>query len=143
MNLIPDDKLALSNSRMERAREFLDDARANLAEGRIRTAVNRSYYAAMMAARSLLILDGVNPESHEGLVTMLSLRFVKTGQLPVSAIKEFRTLMVRRTDVDYGDFETVDRADAEDSCQVAAAFLDELEAVRQRSSAQLRGADSR
>lgn len=143
MNLIPEEKMALSDSRMERARQFLDDARANLAEGRIRTAVNRSYYASMMAARALLILEGVNPESHEGLVTMLSLRFIKTGQLPVIAIKEFRTLMVRRTDVDYGDFETVDQADAEDSCRIAGEFLDKLEHVRQQIVARLQAADSK
>ena len=41
MNLIPDEKMALSDSRMERARQFLDDARANLAETGTRAPADR------------------------------------------------------------------------------------------------------
>jgi uncharacterized protein (UPF0332 family) len=33
------------------------------------------------AARALLILEGVNPETREGVITMLSLRFAKPGLL--------------------------------------------------------------
>ena len=62
MTLEQQDKKSLSDVRMAKAREFLKDARANLSEGRHGTAVNRSYYAALSAARSILILEGVNPE---------------------------------------------------------------------------------
>jgi len=44
------------------------------AAGRHRTSVNRAYYAALNAVRAILILEGVNPETHEGAVTLLSLR---------------------------------------------------------------------
>lgn len=60
MTLSRDDKIALSNLRMEKAIEFLEDARANYEEGRFRTSVNRAYYAALNAARALLILEGTN-----------------------------------------------------------------------------------
>ncbi|RME69626.1 MAG: HEPN domain-containing protein [Nitrospirae bacterium] len=92
MTLSRDDKIALSNVRMEKALEFLRDAKANFKEGRFRTSVNRAYYAALNAARSLLILEGVNPESHEGVVTMLSLRFVKPGLMDVQSVKTIRPL---------------------------------------------------
>jgi uncharacterized protein (UPF0332 family) len=48
MTLEPKDKRSLSDMRMAKAAEFLEDARANAREGRYRTAVNRSYYAASM-----------------------------------------------------------------------------------------------
>lgn len=89
---------------MAKARQFLEDARANLAEGRHKTAINRSYYAAFNDARSILILEGANPETHEGVITMLSLRLVKPGLLPVDVVKDFKVLLSRRTDADYGDF---------------------------------------
>ena len=54
MNLEAQDKRNLSDARMLKALEFLDDARANLKEGRDKTAVNRSYYAALSAARAIL-----------------------------------------------------------------------------------------
>jgi uncharacterized protein (UPF0332 family) len=48
MTLEPQDKRSLSDMRMAKALEFLEDARANAREKRSRTAVNRSYYAADM-----------------------------------------------------------------------------------------------
>jgi uncharacterized protein (UPF0332 family) len=36
----------------------------------------------------------------KGSVTMLNLRFVKTGFLPVDLVKQFKLLLSRRTDVD-------------------------------------------
>lgn len=130
MTLEPQDKRHLSDVRMSKALEFLEDARANLAEGRHKTAVNRSYYAALSAARSVLILEGANPETHEGVVTMLSLRLVKPGLLPVEAVKSFKLLLSRRTDVDYGDFDTVNRADAEEAIRVAEEMIKMIDGVR-------------
>ena len=69
MTLSVDDKRVLSDMRFAKAREALADAQATLADGRLNNAVNRSYYAALNAVRALLILDGVNPESHSGAVT--------------------------------------------------------------------------
>jgi uncharacterized protein (UPF0332 family) len=60
------------------------------------------------AVRAILILEGSNPESHEGAVTLLSLKFIKQGVLPTEIVKKFKILLSRRTDVDYGDFDTID-----------------------------------
>ena len=130
MTLEPQDKRNLSDLRMSKALEFLEDARANLREGRYRTAINRSSYAALRAARSILILEGANPETHEGVVTMLSLRLVKPGLLPVDVVKDFKLLLSRRTDVDYGDFDTIDKADAEDSVRITGDMIDLIERTR-------------
>lgn len=130
MTLEEKDKRSLSDVRMTKAREFLEDARANLSDGRHRTAINRSYYAVLSAARSILILEGANPETHEGVVTMLSLRFVKPGLLPVDVIKNFKVLLSRRTDVDYGDFDSIGKVDADDSIRIAGDLIDRIETAR-------------
>ena len=96
MTLSTDDKRVLSDVRFAKAREALDDARANLAEARPNTAANRSYYAALNGVRALLTLDGVNPESHAGAMTTLGLRFIRTKLLPVNVAKDFKTLLTRR-----------------------------------------------
>jgi len=49
MILEKQDKNTLSDVRMAKSREFLEDAHANLREGRHKTAINRSYYAALSA----------------------------------------------------------------------------------------------
>jgi hypothetical protein len=41
MTLTKEDKINLSESRMQKAMEFLDDSRANLSEERIKTSVKR------------------------------------------------------------------------------------------------------
>lgn len=132
MTLEEKDKRALSDVRMTRAMDFLEDARANLRENRYRTAINRSYYAALSAARSILILEGANPETHEGVVTMLSLRFVKPGLLPVEVVKHFKILLSRRTDVDYGDFDTTGFAEAEDSLKITEQIMKLIDAAREK-----------
>jgi len=132
MTLEQRDKKSLSDVRMAKARQFLEDARANLSEGRHGTAVNRSYYAALSAVRSILILEGANPEAHEGVVTMLSLRFIKPGLLPVDVVKNFKLLLSRRTDVDYGDFDTIGKAEAEDSIKIIGEMIEIIEKLRKK-----------
>jgi len=132
MNLDPKDKRTLSDTRMAKAKEFLADAHATFGGGRYRTSVNRAYYAALNGVRAILILEGANPETHEGVVTLLSLRFVKTRILPVDIIKKFKILLSRRTDVDYGDFDTIDAKDSEDSLRDAEAIIETIDKVRKR-----------
>ena len=61
---------------------------------------------------------------------MLSLRFVKPSLLSVRIIKDFKILLSRRTDVDYGDFETIDALDAEDSLTRANELMGEVDRLR-------------
>ena len=126
------DKEALSNTRMEKGKEFLADARATYKDKRYRTSINRAYYAALNAVRAILVLEGANPESHEGAATLLSLRFIKTGVLPVEIIKKFKILLSRRTDVDYGDFDTIDANDAKDSLSSAEELITAIDAARKK-----------
>lgn len=132
MTLESGDKKSLGSIRMAKAYEFLEDARANFKEGRYKTAINRSYYAVLNAARAILILEGANPETHEGVITMLSLRFIKPGILPVDIVKKFKILFSRRTDVDYGDFETIDKADAEDSIKITEKIIKTIDKAREK-----------
>ena len=137
MTLSVDDKRTLSDARFAKAHEALADAQANLHDGRTNTAVNRSYYAALSAVRALLILDGVNPESHAGAVTTLGLRYIRTKLLPVSVSKDFKTLMAKRSDVDYGDFESVSPSEAAACVRRADRLLARIDTLRKRLSTEL------
>jgi len=132
MTLESKDKKAVSDVRMAKAYEFLEDARANFNEGRFKTSINRSYYAALNAIRSILILEGANPLTHEGVITMLSLRFIKSAILPVDVVRKFKVLLSRRTDVDYGDFETVDKTDAEESMRSSEKIIKLIDKARKK-----------
>ncbi len=137
MTLEPADKKALSDIRIGKAYRYLSDAEANFNEGRYETSINRSYYAVLSAVRSILILEGVNPETHKGAIIMLSLRFVKRDMLSKDILKKIELLLSRRTDIDYGDLETVDISDAEDSLKNARRTIEMIDEVRKKLTAEL------
>jgi uncharacterized protein (UPF0332 family) len=137
MTLEPGEKKTLSDVRMEKAVEFLGDAEKTLKEGLYKTSINRSYYALLNATRSLLVLEGSNPLSHDGTITMLSLHFIKKGLLPVDLGKTFRKLLSLRSDVDYGDFDEAGKDEAEESFRTAKDSIAKIDEVRKRLYAEL------
>jgi uncharacterized protein (UPF0332 family) len=124
-----EEKIALSDIRFKKSKETLSDAVKNFKAGMYLTSVNRSYYAALHAARALLILKGIDPVRHDGVKTMMSLHFVKTKILSQDVIKMFKNLLSLRTDVDYGDFEFIDKDDAANALKQAKLFLAQTETV--------------
>jgi uncharacterized protein (UPF0332 family) len=128
--LSTEEKIALSDVRFKKSKEMLSDAVKTLKAGMYLTSVNRSYYAALHAARALLILKGIDPVRHDGVKTMISLHFVKTKILSTDVIKMFKNLLSLRTDVDYGDFEYIDKDDAAHALKQAKLFLKKTETVR-------------
>ncbi len=136
MRLSRQDKEELSEIRLQKAREFFNDARANVEESRYKTGVNRAYYAVLHAVRSLLVMEGLDCEKHSGAITMLSLHFVKPRLLPIETVKNVKLLQSRRTDVDYGDFDSITEEEARDSLQKAETLLNQIEAVRHELTAE-------
>ena len=93
--------------------------------------INRFYYAILNASRALLILDGANPRSHEGVVTMLSLHYIKKNLLPPELIKEYKKIYAMRTDADYGDFDIISEEDARGAQSSTEEILTSIEDVRE------------
>lgn len=52
--------------------------------------------------------------------------------LPVDIVKGFKILLSRRTDVDYGDFETIDNADAVDSIKITEKIVKVIDKTRKK-----------
>ncbi len=126
------EKIALSDVRFEKSKEMLSDAAKTFKDNMYKTSVNRSYYAVLHSARSLLILKGIDPVRHDSVKTMISLHFIKTNTLPRNVIKFFKNLLSLRTDVDYGDFDFVEKPDAENAIKQANNFIEIVEPVRQK-----------
>jgi uncharacterized protein (UPF0332 family) len=82
-----------------------------------------SYYAALSAARALLVTRGTDPESHEGVKVLLSREFIRTGLLPRDTAEIFRVLQARRMDSDYGDFIEIGSTEAQNSLEQAKKFI--------------------
>jgi uncharacterized protein (UPF0332 family) len=126
MTLDKDDKRDLAAYRLDKAEAFLNDARTLLDTSSYGSSANRSYYAMLSAARSLLILRGISADTHDGVKTMLSREFIKTGLLPKEMGEIFRSLQARRVDSDYGDYVDITEEEARDSMAKAVRFLSEV-----------------
>lgn len=103
-SLSTEDRQSLVAYRIQRSFETLKEADYNAAGNYFNTAVNRLYYAAYYAASALMLANGIEANTHTGIKTMLSLRFVKPGILDTIHGRTFMTLFENRQSGDYEDF---------------------------------------
>ena len=75
--------------------------------------LSRAYYAALHHARALLLSIDIIPKSHKGVLTLLSLHFIKTGIIPKNIGVIFSILQKIREDSDYEIGAFYDRTEAE------------------------------
>jgi uncharacterized protein len=99
--------------------DALRAAQALLALGLFNDAVSRAYYAAFHHARALLLLDGLEPKTHRGVVTLLSQHWAASGRLSQESLSDFAALQTFRAVADYDARQRLAQAQAE--AQVAAA----------------------
>lgn len=124
MTLSIEEKRSLSKYRLEKAKKLLDDAKLLLEKKRFESSINRSYYAALNAAKGLLILFGIDPKTHEGVKSMIGKKLIMDGYMPIEYGKWFRSLLFEREDVDYADFVIMNEIDAEEAYKNASAFVE-------------------
>ncbi|NWF76555.1 MAG: HEPN domain-containing protein [Nitrospirae bacterium] len=129
MTLNVEEKKSLSSYRLDRADRLLEDASLLLKEKRWESSVNRSYYAALSAAKAALILFGIDPKSHEGVKTMVNKKLVLDGLMPREYGKWFRSLLLEREDADYADYVTIDSTDAEEAFKNASNFIEKIKNI--------------
>jgi len=89
-------------------------------------AVSRAYYSMLHVARAILLTKEIEPTSHEGLLTMFSLHFIKEGLIE----DEFGKLLKRAKDErEEGDYEVTvsfSREEAEKRISEAESFADRI-----------------
>lgn len=129
MTLSLEEKKSLSKYRSEKAKRMLEDAKLLLEGKRFESSINRSYYAALTAAKSVLILFGIDPKTHEGVKSMVGKKLIMDGYMPNEYGKWFRSLLFEREDA---DFVVVDKADAEEAYKNTTAFVEKSSEVAEK-----------
>ena len=81
--------------------ECLAEARYLLAGGFCNAAVSRAYYAAFHWASALLMLKGLEPRTHRGVIQLLHLHYVETGIITATSATGLGTLETYRELSDY------------------------------------------
>lgn len=117
----------LSKYRFERAKEDLETAEANLRDGRLKAALNRSYYAIFHGLRAVTILSGFDSSKHSGIIAYFNKTYVKTGIFEGGISELIKNASRMREKSDYQDFFVVAREDVEQQIENSKYVLHEIE----------------
>lgn len=112
---------------LERAKEKLKSAEDLLNLEDYNDAVSRAYYCAFHAAQSVLLTEGLEAQTHRGLVNLFGLYFIKTGKFDKKFGKILSNLKDDRENGDYEVFSCIDEEVARESVKEAKEFLGEIE----------------
>ena len=130
--LSPEHRLALTQYRLERAHSTLEEADYMRAGNYFNAAVNRLYYACFYAASGLLVAKGIDAATHNGVKTMLSHHFIRTGLLAMEHGATFSNLFDKRHSGDYEDFAYCDAALVDYLRPRARAFIEAVELLAKK-----------
>lgn len=111
--LTQEQRISIVCYRIESAENTLAEVETHRANGFYNTAVNRLYYACYYAATAILIANGIEVKSHDGVRMNLGKYIVQEGILTPELGRYFSRLFSKRSTGDYDDFfnhsiETVD-----------------------------------
>ena len=123
MNLTEQQRADIVRYRIEKSESTLEEVKSHRANGFYNTAVNRLYYACFYAANALLIANGIEVKSHEGVRQKLGQFFVLTGKLTAEQGRFYSKLFSKRSTGDYDDFVNHDEKTVDDLFPEAEKFI--------------------
>lgn len=127
--MIPDRAIDLSNHRLEKALDLLDQAELLQKEGKYDGSVNRSYYAIFSAIRAVLALIGLDARKHRGVIAYFDRYFVKTGIFEKHYSKIVHASFDVRQASDYEDFFVISADHAMKQLEDGGQFIREVQRI--------------
>ena len=113
--------------RLQKAKETLAEVPILIENKLWRSAANRLYYSCFYAASALLIKDGHQTHTHNGVKTILSLYYIKENKIDKSLIKIYGNLFNMRQRGDYEDWVIIEEEDIDPLLKPAEKFIAEIE----------------
>jgi len=127
MGLLEDEKNALINLKIERANDTIREVPYLIEQGFYRTAVNRLYYSCYYIVSALLLQKGYEARTHNGIIALFAMDFIKTGVVSNEEGKLYRSLFELRQTGDYDEVKIIDRDDVITRLQPAEHFIKTIE----------------
>ena len=127
MKLKNEDKKALVEIRLQKAKESLEEVKGNIGLGYWRVAANRLYYASYYAVSALLIKHDITAHTHAGVINQLSLHFVAKGIISIEQGKLHKHLFELRQSGDYDDWVCIEKEDLLPFIEPAENFIKTIE----------------
>jgi uncharacterized protein (UPF0332 family) len=127
MGLSENEIKAIVKYRLDKAKDTLLDVSVSIQNNRWNNAANRLYYACFYAAMALLINDGYEVRTHNGVKTLLGLHYVKNGVISEELAQVYRTIFNLRQKGDYDDLTIITEDDVNPFLEPAEKFIAEIE----------------
>jgi uncharacterized protein (UPF0332 family) len=115
--------------RINKAKETFDDAKLLASEKRWTACVNRLYYSVFYITIALLIKNGFETKSHNGVTTLFSMHFLKTKIVSLDDGELFAILQSYRTRGDYNDMFDFDEETVEPLLEPVQNFINNIESI--------------
>ncbi|MBU2447450.1 MAG: HEPN domain-containing protein [Bacteroidetes bacterium] len=116
--------LDLINYRKNRAFETLEEIKKLLKENMIFLAMNRIYYAGFYIVNALALLDGYSTSKHGQLIGYFNKTYIASGKVKPEIGDILNIAFRKRTAVDYHDFVTVKKEEANQYYEKIKIFVD-------------------
>lgn len=127
LELLSEEKLSLSKTRLDIAKERIAYADEIMKLGDYKTVANRSYYAVFSAMRAVLALDGFDSKKHSGIIAEFRKNYLKTELLPKDLSPMIDGLVEARQGSDYDDFYIISKEEVEEQLENSKRFIIEVE----------------
>ena len=127
MELSEENKKALVDYRLKKAKETFAEIPILVENKLWRNTANRLYYACFYAASALLVKDGYQPRTHNGVKTILSLHYIGENKIGRNLVKAYGKLFNMRQRGDYEDWLTIEEENINPLLEPAEQFIKTIE----------------
>ncbi len=125
--MLNEERIALANYRIEKAKTCLKASRILLKDECYSDSANRSYYAIFHSINAINALDNVGFKKHSGVLSNFNLKYIKTNIIEKEYGKIANAAFDIRKDNDYTDFYVASKKEVIDQYESAVAFVDRIE----------------
>lgn len=129
MSLSDDERYALVNYRIDKAHTTMEQVKAIVPLEFWDMIANRLYYAAYYTASALLLQDGFSVQTHNGIIQMLGLHYIKTGVLDRKYGTLYGQLFSLRQTGDYGDTFGLTEEQVRPLVEQTAEMIEKVESI--------------
>jgi uncharacterized protein (UPF0332 family) len=120
--------------RLKRANESLEEAQMMATTKRWNTCVNRLYYACYYCTSALLLTQGIDSKTHNGVHSQFNLHFIKTAMVAKEHGNLFTDLMNMRAKGDYGDMFDYDEKKVKPLIPKVKKFIHDIEKLIKKNN---------
>ncbi|MDR2145268.1 MAG: HEPN domain-containing protein [Tannerella sp.] len=129
MTLSIDERKAVVAYRLQKAQNAINEARETAKLGYWHTAANRLYYACFYAVTALLLKNGLQANTHSGVISVLGQNFVNKGIISKEENRLYGNLFELRHSGDYDDWKILDEKDVLHYIQPAEDLIKKIETI--------------